>query len=360
MRQWRGEVGFEGSPEQRATISPRIDPRPRPGRSSGPGDNAVPKKLLASAALALALATGASAAWPERPVTVIVPVPPGGATDVTARLVTQPLGQLLGQNFVVDNRPGANGGIGATQLARAPADGHTLMVAAIGIFAINGALYPNMQYDPRRDFDLVSVLVRTPNVLVVTPGFPARNIQEFIAHVRRDPSVTFASSGNGTSDHLSAALFWQRTGTQGVHIPYRGGGPAMNDLVAGHAQASFQNLGGVLPQIRAGRLRAIAITSTSRHPNLPDVPTLTESGVSGVEVYSWQAMAGPRGMPAEVRERLAGALRQVLSEPALRARFEELGFEVVGNTSAEFASFLDAEIARWHGVVREGRITIDP
>jgi len=187
-----------------------------------------------------------AAEYPERTITVIVPFPPGGASDATARVVTAKFAERVGQTVIVDNRAGANGAIGSVALKQAKPDGYTLLVGSIGVFAINPALFKDLRYDPQKDFDLLTVAVRTPNVLVMNPAFPVNSVRELIEHLKKNPDkVTFASSGTGSSDHLTAALFWQKTGTTGIHVPYRGGGPAINDLVAGHASVSFQNLGAI-------------------------------------------------------------------------------------------------------------------
>jgi tripartite-type tricarboxylate transporter receptor subunit TctC len=301
-----------------------------------------------------------AADYPERNITVIVPFPPGGASDVTARLLTVKLAERLGQSVIVDNRAGANGAIGAVALKQAKQDGYTLLVGSIGVFAINPALFKDLKYDPQKDFDLLTVAVRTPNVLVTNPAFPVSNVRELIDHLKKNPDrVTFASSGSGSSDHLTAALFWQKTGTTGIHVPYKGGGPAINDLIAGHANVSFQNLGAIAQQVRTGGLKALAVTSDKRAAALPDVPTLAEAGVPNLEVYSWQAVAGPKGMPENVKARLAAELAASLNAPDVKARFEQIGFDVVGNTSGQFADFLAAEIARWKTVIDVGKITAE-
>jgi tripartite-type tricarboxylate transporter receptor subunit TctC len=231
---------------------------------------------LALFALAAVSAASVQAAeYPERNITVIVPFPAGGASDMTARLVTPKLGERVKQSVIVDNRAGANGSLGATAMKQAPADGYTLLVGSIGVFAINPALYKDLRYDPQKDFDLLSVVVRTPNVLVANPGFPANNVRELIEQLNKNPGkITFASSGTGSSDHLTPRCSGRRPATSGIHVPYRGGGPAINDLIAGHANVSFQNLGAIAEQVKAGRLKALAVTSDKRVPILPDVPTM--------------------------------------------------------------------------------------
>ncbi|WP_439686944.1 Tripartite tricarboxylate transporter substrate binding protein [Cupriavidus oxalaticus] len=318
--------------------------------------------VLTVAALAALTAGSARAAqdWPQRPVSVVVPFPAGGSTDTIARMLTAPLNEKLGQPFVVDNKPGATGAIGATFVKRAPADGYTMLVASIGVFAVNPFLQKNLGYDPVKDFDLLTVAVRAPNVLVVNPQFPARNVQELVAHMKKNPGkVSFASSGAGSSDHLTAALFWQKTGTDGLHVPYKGGAPAISDLLAGQVEVSFQNINAVLQHIRTGKLKALAVTADKRSAVLPNVPTMAEAGVREVEVYSWQGVAAPRGLPADVKTRLHGALVGALNDPRMRQKLSENGFEVVANTPEQFSQFEAQELQRWKTVIEKGRIVLD-
>jgi tripartite-type tricarboxylate transporter receptor subunit TctC len=310
------------------------------------------------AALALFSASAVSAAYPEKPVTILVPFVAGGSSDIVARAIASKLTDHLGgQTVVVENRPGANGSLAAGALAKTKPDGYTLMVGSIGVFAINPVLYKNLAYETKRDFDLLTVAVRTPNVLVANPKFPAANVAELVAHMKKNPDkVSFASSGTGSSDHLSAALFWQKTGTKGIHVPYRGGAAAINDLVGGHSDVSFQNLGAVANQIRQGNLKALGITSDAKNPVLPDTPVMKEAGVDGLVVYSWQAVAAPKGLPDDVKAKLQPALVASLKDPAVTKRLDDIGFAVVAGTSAEFATFLDEEYARWRSVVETGNI----
>lgn len=318
------------------------------------------KRLISLIGLVLALCASANAAYPDKPVTVIVPFPPGGSTDVVARMLSGKLASLLGKPFVVENKPGATGAIGAAQVKRAPADGYTLMVASIGVYAVNPYLQKGLPYDPARDFDLLTVAVRAPNVLVVHPSVPVNSVAQLVEFLRKNgDKVSFASSGAGSSDHLTAELFWQKTGTHGLHVPYKGGAPAISDLLAGHANASFQNLNAVLAHIKAGKLKALAVTGERRASVMPDLPTLAEAGVKDVEVYSWQAVAAPAGLPVDVRERLHGALVQALNDVEIRQRMVEQGIEIVGNTPEQFRQFLGQELARWKVVIETGRITID-
>jgi tripartite-type tricarboxylate transporter receptor subunit TctC len=313
---------------------------------------------LAVLAICAAAATPVRAEYPERNITVIVPFPAGGASDMTARLIAGKLSERVKQPVTIDNRGGANGALGAGALKQAPADGYTLLVGSIGVFAINPALFKDLRYDPQKDFDLLSLAVRTPNVLVANPNYPANNVRELIEQLKQNPGkVTFASSGTGSSDHLTAALFWQKTGTTGIHVPYRGGGPAINDLIAGHANVSFQNLGAIAAQVKGGRLKALAVTSNKRVDALPDVPTMAEAGVAGLEVFSWQAAAAPRGLPAAIRAKLEAELAASAKDPEVKAKFEAVGFDVVGSNSSQFASFVADEISRWKTVIETGKIT---
>ena len=319
------------------------------------------RELLSAAFLSLALCGPSHAAgYPERIVTIVVPFPAGGSSDTTARLTGQKMQESLGQPFVLENKAGANGSIGATQVARAKPDGYTLLVGSIGTYAINPVLYKNLPYDPVRDFDLLTVAVRTPNALVARPDFPANNVQEMIAHLRKNPNkVTFASSGVGSSDHLTAALLWQKTGTSGLHVPYKGGAPAQTDLMGSHVDLSFQNLGAVATYINSGKMKLLAVTGDKRAETFPNAPTLKEAGVEGIEVYSWQAFAAPKGLPPDVKSTLETSLRTALNTADVKSKFAEIGFEVVANTSAEFSEFLKEELSRWRAVVETGKITAD-
>jgi len=295
--------------------------------------------------------------YPTKPVNVVVPFTPGGSSDITARTVSAKLQEALGQSFVIDNKPGANGSLGAKYVANAAADGYTLFVGSIGVFAINPVLYKDLGYDTAKSFDLLSVAVRTPNALVTRADFPANTLQEFVDYVKKNPGkVSFASSGTGSSDHLTAALFWQKTGTSGIHVPYKGGSAAHLDLIAGNADCSFQNLGSITQHVKAGKMKLLAVTADKRDPSVPTVPTLTEAGVPGIEVYSWQAFVAPKGLPQNVKDRLQPALIAAIRHPDVVKKFNELGFEVVGNSPAEFAKFLNDELARWKQVVDAGGI----
>ena len=318
------------------------------------------RKVLAALALGLA-ATGALAqAWPSKPVTMIVPFPPGGSTDMIARSVVPKLQEKLGGTFIVDNKPGAGGAVGAVAAKNAKPDGYTIFVSSLGPFVIGPHLLKNMGYDPIKDFDYITVAVQAPNILTVRADSPYKSLADVLKYLKANPDkMTFASAGNGTSDHLTAELFWQETGTKAIHVPYKGGSPALTDLLGGQVDATFMNINTGLPHVKSGKLRALAITSSKRSALLPDVPTMEELGFKGVTVYSWQAFAAPKGLPADVKARFREAVIAGLNDSAVKPKLLELGFEIVGNTPEQFTAFQAAEFARWKKVIEVGKITAD-
>jgi tripartite-type tricarboxylate transporter receptor subunit TctC len=318
------------------------------------------KKLVAAFVAAFALAASAFAAYPDKPVTIVVPFPPGGSTDAIARVISQKLPEKMGGTWVIDNKAGATGTIGAAFVKRAPADGYTLFISSLGPFVIAPHLIKNVQYDPLKDLDPITVAVQAPNVLVVPAASPIKNVADMLAALKKSPGkVSFASSGNGSSDHLSAELFWQQTGTQGLHIPYKGGGPAINDLLGGQVDAAFVNINSIIQHIKAGKVRAIAVSSEKRNSLLPELPTLQEQGVKGAEVQSWQAVAAPKGIPADIKQKLHDAIVSILNEPSVKEKLVAQGFEIVGNTPEQFANFQAAEYARWKNLIETRKITAD-
>ena len=318
------------------------------------------KKILLGMVLALTASFSAFAAYPEKPVTMVVPFPPGGSTDAIARVLAQKLQEKLGGTFIIDNKAGATGTIGAAFVKRAPADGYTLFVSSLGPFVIAPHLIKGVQYDALKDFDPITVAVQAPNVLVVPAASPNKSVADLLAHLKKTPGkVSFASSGNGSSDHLSAELLWQQSGTQGLHVPYKGGGPAINDLLGGQVDAAFVNINSIIQHIKAGKVRALAVSSAKRNPLLPEVPTLEEQGVKGAEVQSWQAVAAPKGVPADIKAKLHDAIVGALNDPAVKDKLVGQGFEIVGNTPDQFGKFQAAEYARWKQLIEARKITAD-
>ncbi|MBR0652014.1 tripartite tricarboxylate transporter substrate binding protein [Roseomonas terrae] len=319
------------------------------------------RSLLAGGiALGAAARPALAQAWPSRPVRLIVPYPPGGASDITARLLAQELSTALGQSFVVENRGGAASIAGTQAVATAPADGYTLGVMDTA-FVVNPALFGSrLPYDTRRDFTPVSLLVRAPLALVVPASSPWQTVAELIAEGRAKPgALTFASAGNGTAVHMAGEQFRQAAGFDYVHVPYRGGGPMITDLLAGRVQMAFGTVPAIAEHVRAGRLRALAVTGAERSPLLPDVPSMAQAGLPQVDAALVNILVGPAGLPEPIVERLAGAARAVVTSAAIRARLAELGFEPVGSTAVETRAGLDADIPRWERIVRDGGVTPD-
>jgi tripartite-type tricarboxylate transporter receptor subunit TctC len=317
-------------------------------------------RAFAAFIAAITVAASALAAYPEKTVTIVVPFPPGGSTDAIARVLSHKFQDKLGGSWVIDNKAGATGTIGAAIVKRAPADGYTLFVSSLGPFVIAPHLIKGVQYDALKDFDPISVLVQAPNVLCVPASSPMKNVADMLAALKKNPGkVSFASSGTGSSDHLSAELFWQQTGTQGLHVPYKGGGPAITDLMGGQVDAAFVNINSIIGQIKAGKVRALAVSSEKRNPLLPDVPTLQEQGVKGAEVQSWQAIAAPKGIPADIKATLYKAVVEALNDPAVKPQLLAQGFEIVASTPEQFAKFQAAEYARWKQLIETRKISAD-
>lgn len=317
--------------------------------------------IAAGAAVPLAAQTGTAApgaAWPSKPVTLVVAAPPGGPSDTFGRQLAEELARLLGQPVIIDNRPGAGGQLAAEHVARAQPDGHVLMMSFAGN-ATAQTLLPRPQLDINRDFTHVIQMMSGANVLVAHPATGLRSFKDLVAQAKAQPGkLAYASAGNGTSGHLAMELLKQRAGLNLVHVPYRGGAPALNDLLAGQTQVMFLNTDAVLPHMRSGRLVGLAISSPRRSPLLPDLPTVAESGYPGFEATAWGGLSGPRGLPPAVVDKLHAAVRQVLAGP-FRARQEATGATILGTSPAEFTEFFRAETERWAQVIQQAGIKAD-
>jgi len=318
------------------------------------------QRWAVGAVLAL-LATGAwGQAYPAKPIRLVVPFPAGGTTDILARAVGQKLTEAWGQPVVVDNRPGAGGNIGAELVAKAASDGYTLLMGTVGTHAINASLYAKMPYDHIKDFAPVILVAGVPNVLVVNPAVPVNSVQELIAYAKANPGrLNFASSGSGTSIHLSGELFKVMAGVQMTHIPYKGSAPALQDLIGGQVQLMFDNLPSALPQIKGGKLRALAVTSAARAAALPDVPTVAEAGLPGFEASSWFGVLAPAGTPVAIIARLNAEIAKWLASPEAREKLASQGANAAGGSPEDFAKHIAAETAKWQKVVKESGAKVD-
>jgi len=316
--------------------------------------------LLVGLAFASLAGVSHAQAWPSKPIRWIVPFAPGGTTDILARTIAEKLTPALGKPVIVENNPGAGGSVGATQTAKAAPDGYTIMGGTISTHAINASLYKKLPYDPVKDFVPITLIARVPNLLVVNPEVPAKNVKELIALLKANPGkYTFASSGNGTSQHLSGELFKSMAGVDMQHIPYKGSPPALQDVVGGQVTMTFDNITTAWPLAKAGKLRPLAVTTAKRSPIAPDVPTLAESGLAGYEVGSWQGVFAPAGTPPDVVKRLNTEIVKIINMPDVRAKLEALGAEPVGNSSDEFATIVKSEVAKWAKVVKESGAHVD-
>ena len=312
---------------------------------------------ISRAVVALVSCLAAAGAWgqpayPVKPVRLISPFPPGAVVDTLCRTLAAPLGELLGQPVVVENRTGAGGNIGMDIVAKAPADGYTIGMGGVGTHGINPSVYAKMPFDSVRDFAPITFVASNINVLVVHPSVPAQNVQELVAYAKANPGkLAFASAGTGTSQHLAGELFKQSTGIEMTHVPYKGAGPAVSDLIAGQVPLMFADISAALGHIRAGKLRALGVTTRSRTPLL-DVPTVIEQGVADFDVNAWFGILAPAGTPREIIMRLNAESARVLSAPAIRDRLRGLGLNPAPNSPEEFAQFIRAELERWAKVAR--------
>lgn len=312
--------------------------------------------MTAMCAAAPALAQG----FPTRPITIVVPFAPGGSTDIVARIIGQKMGEILGQNVIVDNRAGAGGSIGSVMVAKAAPDGYTILMGTISTHAINPAVLVGKQADPIKDFAPISLLVSVPSVLVVTKDFPAKTVKEVIDVLKANPDkYSYASSGVATPQHLGGELFKTMTGTQMQHIPYKGGGPALHDVVSGKVAMMFDNLPSSAEMIRSGGVRAIGILVKKRSPAFPDMPTLDESGLPGFENYSWNAFFAPAGTPKDVVAKLNEAANKAIKDPGVEKKLADLSAVTVGSTPEELSEYVKKELAKWGTIAKAAGAKIE-
>jgi tripartite-type tricarboxylate transporter receptor subunit TctC len=315
--------------------------------------------LVTSALCGTATSGFAQTAYPTKPITLVVTYPPGGGADAMARLLAPKMGEALGQTVVVENRGGASGQIGAAAVAKANPDGYTLMLDASS-FSVNPSLYPKLPYDSLKAFQPIGVVALFPNVVLVNANFPAKNMSELTAAARKaKDAVSYASSGNGSAQHLAGALFESAAKVDMIHVPYKGGGPALNDVIGGQVPLFFGNLASTLQHVQSGKLKALAVTSSKRSPILPDVPTLSESGLKGAEIYEWNAVFAPANTPEPVIKKLAAAFQQALDAPEVKARVAQLGGELQKSSPEQARTFIEQQVNLWGKVVKERKITIE-
>jgi tripartite-type tricarboxylate transporter receptor subunit TctC len=315
--------------------------------------------LVTSALCGTATSGVAQTAYPTKPISLVVTYPPGGGADAMARLIAPKMGEALGQTIVVENRGGASGQIGAAAVAKANPDGYTLMLDASS-FSVNPSLYPKLPYDSLKAFQPIGVVALFPNVVLVNANFQAKNMAELTAAARKSKdAVSYASSGNGSAQHLAGALFESAAKVDMIHVPYKGGGPALNDVIGGQVPLFFGNLASTLQHVQSGKLKALAVTSGKRSPILPDVPTLSESGLKGTEIYEWNAVFAPANTPEPVMKKLAAAFQQALDAPEVKARVAQLGGELQKSSPEEARAFIEQQINLWGRVVKERKITIE-
>ena len=297
--------------------------------------------------------------WPNRPITLIVSYPPGGTADLMARTIAPPLGKILGTSVVVENKAGASGQIAAAFVAKANADGYTLMLDASS-YSVNPSLYPKLPYDPNKEFNTLAVLALYPNVLLVNPSFQAKSVKDLIAMAKAKPnSIAFASSGKGSAQHLAGALFEVQAGVEMQHIPYKGGGPALNDVIGGQVPVFFGSVASSKQHVDSGKLTALAVTGKKRASSMPNVPTMAEAGVPSYEVYEWNAIFAPAATPAPIVQRLSDAIAKVMQSPEVREKVAGLGGEIFQGNSEAADKFVKAQMAEWAKLVKSGKIAID-
>ena len=316
-------------------------------------------RTIAAFILLCMAAFAAAQDYPNRPIRLVVPQPPGGPTDIVARLVAQKLSERLGQQVIVDNRPGAGSNIGTDIVAKAPKDGYTLVVGTVQ-HIVNPFLFSSLPFDAVKDFTPVTLMTKAHIVLVVNPELPVQSVKELIAYAKAKPGgISWASAGNGSTSHLALELFKVETGVPATHVPYKGTPPALNDLLGGRVQVMFDGVITSLPHIKAGKLRPIAVASLTRSPLLPDVPTMTEAGVAGFETVGLAAILAPSGTPPAIVDKVAREVAAILRMPDVRAQLEAMGLEIVASPPAEFAAYIDGESRKWGKLIKDAKVTVD-
>jgi tripartite-type tricarboxylate transporter receptor subunit TctC len=319
-------------------------------------------RLLAAALITVSLAPSLALAqaYPAKPIRLVVPFPPGGSLDVIARAIGQKLSEAWGQPVVIDNRPGAGGNIGADLVAKSTPDGYTILEGALSTHAVNVSLYSRMPYDPIKDFAPITLVAVTPNVLVLNPSVPANSVKELIAYAKANPGkLSFGSGSNGSAGHLAGELFKSDAGVDMVHVPYKGGAPAMQDLLGGQIQLMFDNLANSMQQVRAGKLKALAVTTAHRSSLVPDLPTLSEAGVPGFDIYTWWGFMAPAGTPREIIAKWNTEVTRILNTPEMKAFFAQQGAEPAPDTPEQFAALIKSEIPKYAKIVKDSGAKVD-
>ena len=324
------------------------------------GHRAIITAGVVLAALVLAPVTLRAQSYPSKPIRLIIPFPPGGSTDILGRSLAQKLSEAWGQQVLVDNRGGAGGTIGADLAAKAPADGYTLLMGHIGTLAVNVSLYPKLSYDPVRDFAPVSMVALVPNVLVVHPALPVKNVTELIAYAKANPGkLNYSSGGNGSAAHLAVEYFKLQTKTEIVHVPYKGTGPSVTDLIAGQVSMTMTGAPAVMPHVQSGRLRALGVSSPQRIPALAQIPTVAESGVPGFDATQWYGVVAPAGTPKDVVAKLNAEIRKIMQSKEMLDRLNTEGAISAAGTPEQFDAYIKSEIARWGAVVKAAGMKAD-
>jgi tripartite-type tricarboxylate transporter receptor subunit TctC len=318
------------------------------------------KSFLCAAAIAALSASAFAQAWPNSTVTVVVPWPPGGPSDIAARPIAKRMTETLGKSFVIDNRGGGGGNIGSAAVARAAANGHTLLITSSAPIVINPSLYKKMAFDPAKDLVPITNLLRVPLLLVAHPSVPANNLQELVKHIKsQQGKFSYASAGSGTPQHMTGELFKSASGLDMIHVPYKGSAPAISDLIGGQVPVMFDSMIAIMPHVKSGKVKVIAISGDKRSPLLPEVPTFAESGFPAVVSYAWYGMFAPAGTPKNTVARINAETLKIMKEPDFQKILAETGSDFVGDTPENFAAFVKNESAKWSKVVKESGATVD-